>query len=83
VHERDSHVCRLKKALYGLKLAPRAWYLRIDGYLLGMGFTKSEVYPLILVPIVIHCDNQSCIKLLENPVFHDRSKHVEIKYHFT
>jgi hypothetical protein len=23
---------------------------------------------------MIHCDNQSCIKLLENPVFHDKSK---------
>jgi hypothetical protein len=33
-------------------------------------------------PTVIHCDNQSCIKLSENPVFHDRSKHIEIRYHF-
>ena len=31
--------------------------------------------------IVIHCENQSCIKILVNPVFHDRSKHVEIWYH--
>jgi hypothetical protein len=31
---------------------------------------------------VIHCDNQSCIKLSENPVFHDRLKHIEIRYHF-
>jgi hypothetical protein len=23
-----------------------------------------------------------CVKLFENPVFHDRSKHVEIKYHY-
>ena len=35
-----------------------------------------------LRPTVIYCDNQSCIKLTENPVFHDRSKHIEIKYHF-
>jgi hypothetical protein len=35
-----------------------------------------------LRPTVIHCDNQSCIKLSENPVFHDRSKHIEIRYHF-
>jgi hypothetical protein len=27
---------------------------------------------------VIHCDNQSCIKLSTNLVFHDRSKHIEI-----
>ena len=30
----------------------------------------------------ILCDNQSCIKLSKNPVFHDKSKHIEIKYHF-
>jgi hypothetical protein len=33
-------------------------------------------------PNVIHCDNQSCIKLSKNPVFHDWSKHIEIRYHF-
>ena len=27
----------------------------------------------------IFCDNQGCIKLSENPVFHDKSKHIEIK----
>ena len=31
---------------------------------------------------IIHCDNQSCLKLTENPVFHDKSKHIELKYHF-
>jgi hypothetical protein len=31
---------------------------------------------------VIHCDNQSCIKLSENPMFHDKSKHIEIIFHF-
>eukprot|EP00253_Pinus_taeda_P021700 PITA_21700 len=30
---------------------------------------------------VIYCDNQICIKLLANPVFHDRSKHIDIRYH--
>ena len=29
---------------------------------------------------VVHCDNQSCIKLKENPVFHDRSKHIDMRY---
>jgi hypothetical protein len=27
---------------------------------------------------VILCDNQSCIKMTENPVFHDKSKNIEI-----
>ena len=31
---------------------------------------------------IIHCDNQSCIKLSENLMFHDRSKHIEMQYHF-
>ena len=35
-----------------------------------------------LRPTVIYYDNQSCIKFTENPVFHDRSKHIEIRYHF-
>ena len=33
-------------------------------------------------PTVIHCDNQSCVQMLVNPVFHDKSKHIEIQYHF-
>ena len=35
-----------------------------------------------IVPIGIMCDNQSCIKLSENLVFHDRSKHIDIRCHF-
>jgi hypothetical protein len=31
---------------------------------------------------VILCDNQSYIKMTKNHVFHDRSKHIEIHYHF-
>jgi hypothetical protein len=34
-----------------------------------------------LDPTVIYCDNQSCIKLSINLVFHDRSKHIDIWYH--
>jgi hypothetical protein len=45
VHGRDSHVCRLKKALYELKQSPRAWYSRIDAYLKQLGFEKSEADP--------------------------------------
>jgi hypothetical protein len=33
-------------------------------------------------PTIIHCDNQSCVKLFENHVFHDILKHIEIKYHY-
>ena len=33
---------KLKKSLYGLKLAPRTWYGRIDNFLSSLGFTKSK-----------------------------------------
>ena len=45
VQDRDTYICRLKKALYGLKHAPRAWYERIDSYLMKLGFTRSNVDP--------------------------------------
>ena len=31
---------------------------------------------------VIHCDNKSCINMSENPVDHDRSKHIDTRYHY-
>jgi hypothetical protein len=31
VNGKESHACRLKKALYALKQASRAWYSRIVG----------------------------------------------------
>ena len=43
VHERESHVCKLQKALYKLNQEPGPWYFNIDGYLLRLGFTKSDV----------------------------------------
>ena len=42
----------------------------------------SDLFEGKLDSMIIHCDNQSCIKLSEKPMFHDRSKHIEMKYHF-
>jgi hypothetical protein len=36
----------------------------------------------VLDSTVIYCDDQSSVKLSENPMFHDRSKHIEIKHYF-
>ena len=30
----------------------------------------------------IYCDNSSAIKLSKNPVYHGRSKHIDVRYHF-
>ena len=32
--------------------------------------------------VTLHCDNQGAIALTKNPVQHQRSKHIDIKYHF-
>jgi hypothetical protein len=42
----------------------------------------TGLFDLEMRETAILCDNQSCIKMTENPVFHDRSKHIEIRYHF-
>jgi len=41
---------------------------------MGVQFTTSTT---------IFTDNQSSLKLMENPVLHERTKHVDIRYHFT
>ena len=42
----------------------------------------SHLFDLQLDATCIYCGNHSCVKFLENPVFHDMSKHIEIKYHY-
>ena len=41
-----------------------------------LGIEPKEGGTLLLL------DNQLAIKLARNPVFHERSKHIAIKYHF-
>ena len=48
------------------------WLSRLVEYL-GMEVCK---------PIKFYCDNQSTISMTKNPVFHSRSKHIDIQHHF-
>ena len=41
----------------------------------------SDLFDLKLDATCIHCDKQSCVKLSENPVFHEKLKHIDIIYH--
>jgi hypothetical protein len=48
------------------------WLGRLLGDLLG-------VPPLVAE---LNVDNKSAIQLCKNPVFHDQSKHIEVRYHY-
>jgi hypothetical protein len=52
IHGKESHVCKLKKGLCGLKQAPRAWYGRIDNFLQSLGFSKSIADPNLYIKIM-------------------------------
>jgi hypothetical protein len=41
--KKPNHVYKLKKALYSLKQAPRAWYKRLRDFLLSKGFIMGKV----------------------------------------
>jgi hypothetical protein len=42
----------------------------------------SGLFDQVMDSTLIYCDNQSCVKLSKNPMFHDRWKHIEIEYYF-
>jgi len=56
-------------AIIATKEALWLWQLFKD-----LGFKKDGLMCL--------CDNQSCIKLTQNVCFHNRSKHIELQFHF-
>lgn len=43
----------------------------------------NSIYIELSEPIVIFEDNNSCISIANNPTNHKKSKHIDIKYHFT
>ena len=56
-----THVCKVKKTLYGLKKDPRDSYGRIDIFLTSMVFTKIKVDPNLYMNIM---DDEPIILLL-------------------
>lgn len=39
--DHPDYICRLRKAIYGLKQAPKAWYMELKTFLLSLGFKNS------------------------------------------
>ena len=42
----------------------------------------SELGQAPNAPTRLHIDNQSAIAIAKNPEFHDRTKHIDVRYHF-
>ena len=49
--------------------------LWLHGLLKDLGFSQHRPTPL-------HADNTSVIRIIENPIFHKRTKHNEVDCHF-
>nr|GFC71043.1 retrovirus-related Pol polyprotein from transposon TNT 1-94 [Tanacetum cinerariifolium] len=66
--DHPSHVYKLKKALYELRQAPRAWYDELLTFLLQNNFFKGTIDPTLFIrrfhdDILVHdwCLNVSCV----------------------
>ena len=53
------YVCKLMKTLYGLKLAPRAWFDKFYVVISSLGFVASS-YDYVLF---VKCTDASCVIL--------------------
>nr|GEU59574.1 retrovirus-related Pol polyprotein from transposon TNT 1-94 [Tanacetum cinerariifolium] len=93
-----THVYRLKKALYGLKKAPQAWYDTLSRFLLdnkfsnGIPVDQTRFHSMVGFLTYLTASRPglvfvvfmcaSSIALCCNNVQHSRSKHIDIRHHF-
>ncbi|GJS46733.1 hypothetical protein Tco_0596854 [Tanacetum coccineum] len=61
-----------------------AEYVDAAGCCANILWMKSQLtdYDILYEKVPIFCDNTSAIAILNNPVLHSRTKHIDIRYHF-
>ena len=47
-----------------------------------IGRFLEELHQIRIYPIPIYCDNQGAIALAKNPENHQRTKHIDVRYHY-
>lgn len=42
----------------------------------------GELFPHLIIPTTLYCDNQAALKLATDDNYHARTKHIDIRFHF-
>jgi len=55
---------------------------KVAGELVWLSRLLTELTLQLPMPIEVYCDSQSALHIARNPVFHKRTKHIEVDCHF-
>lgn len=50
--------------------------------LVGLKGLLQDLHVHHFSPMLLYCDNQAALFIANNPIFYERTKHIEIYYHF-
>jgi len=48
-----------------------------------VSYILHDLQVLVSLPFTLYCDNKAAIHIAENPIFHERTKHLRIDCHYT
>ena len=55
---------------------------KVAGKLVWLKRLLEELIVPLPAPIDVYCDSQSALHIARNPIFHERTKHIEVDCHF-